>query len=135
MWLPGRTVARAAGRHLPAGATLRVRGSRAAARSVARWLLRRGFAVDPELPGIATPPTDALVLLGRFAEGSAEAAAVSLRDGGRLVVCQVRPMRRRHAMKLTAWLAQAGFVGVGQRAGGGLLPVHVTFGTLRRLPE
>jgi hypothetical protein len=101
---------------------------------VARWLVRHGFAADADVPGTGTGPADALVLLGRIDEAGAAAAAASLRDGGRLVVCQLRPARRRHAMRLTAWLAHAGFVGIGQHSGGGLLPMHTTFGTLRRLP-
>lgn len=134
MWLPGVAVARAAGRHLAVGTTLRVRGSRAAARSVARWLNRHGLAAEAESAQTAGSSVEALVLLGKFDERSAAAAALSLRDGGRLVLCQVRPARRGHAMNLTAWLAEAGFIGIGQRSSAGLLPVQTTFGTLRQLP-
>jgi hypothetical protein len=134
VWLPGRAVARAASRHLPAGTAPLVRGPRAAARSVARGLRRLGFDAQPDggAPGRAA---DALVLLGRVDGDGAARAAAALGDGGRLVVCRVRPTGRRRAMDLTSWLAHAGFVGIGQQRAAGLLPVHTTFGILRRLPD
>ena len=135
MWLPGRTVAQAASRHLPPGVSLRVHGSRAAARSVARWLSRHGFDAHPESAEAASEPTPALVWLGAIDAPSAGLAAESLRDGGSLVVCRVRLLSRRSAMDLTACLAHAGFVRIGQARAGGLLPVFATYGILRRLPE
>lgn len=134
MWLPGRIVARAAGRHLPPGVSLRVRGSKAAARSVARWLSRQGFDAQPETAETSSEPAPALVWLGAIDAHAAGKAAKSLQDGGSLVVSRVRPVGRRSAMDLTSCLAHAGFVRIGQARAGGLLPVFLTYGVLRRLP-
>ena len=135
MWLPGRAVARAAGRRLPPGTVLRVRGSRAAARSVARWLTRQGFDARPEAADDAPGTSPALVVLGAIDPTSVGLAADALRDGGSLVVCRVRPQSKTAAMDLTTSLAHAGFVRIGQDRTGGVLPIRLTYGILRRLPQ
>ena len=102
---------------------------------MARWVSRLGFEAQPEPTEALSDPVPALVWLGAIDAQSAGRAAASLRDGGSLVVCRVRPLGRRSAMDLTSCLAQAGFVRIGQARASGLLPVFLTYGILRRLPE
>jgi hypothetical protein len=123
-----------AGRHLPPGGTVRVRGSRAASRSVARWLTRQGFDARPESAD-QTDAAPALVVLGSLDADHAGGAAEALQDGGRLVVCRLRPESRAASMDLTTTLAHAGFVRVGHVRTGGLLSIRATWGELRRLPD
>ena len=135
MWLPGRAVARLAGRLLPQGMAVRVQGSRAAARSVARWLTRQGFDAHAESPEEAPGMAPALVVIGAIDQAAAVRAAGALRDGGSLVVCRLRPQSRRAAMDFTTSLTHSGFIRIGQTRAAGLFSVRATFGVLRRLPQ
>jgi len=101
---------------------------------VARSLSRQGFDAQPETAETSSGEAQALVWLGAIDAHSAGSAAESLPDGGSLVVSCVRPLGRRSAMDLTSCLAHAGFVRIGQTRAGGLLPVFLTYGVLRRLP-